>query len=329
MQSTETAGHAQKRQISESALRSLVQSETASPEELEKYFTVTFDGPFEGYLELREDVEVIPDVSGENSEKGAVMNMVVAIANNWARGNRNKKYKRQLKSNPGAVRILSEGDSWFQHPHPKVLDIIDHLSNHYPVYCIGAAGDTVRNMFYEGEFLRAIRDEHPRIFLLSGGGNDILGAQFRYFLNDTVEQAPEGTDPGRFLKESFRKELDSIGNIFRTVFNKLKDTNIDIIIHGYDYVIPWSIPDKGWLGRYMIEKGINAQTDRMEIIREMLNQFNAQLSAVAKEYPKVHYIDLRNTVRSDQWYDEIHPSSDGYQDIALKYHNLIQSILTH
>ncbi|HLF63266.1 MAG TPA: N-acetylmuramoyl-L-alanine amidase [Saprospiraceae bacterium] len=326
---SDTSRNMEKLKIHESELRALVQSEITPPEELDKYFTTNFEDPFSGYLELRENVEIIPDASGVAAEKGAVMNLVVAIANNWARGNRNKKYRNRLKAEPDAVRILSEGDSWFQHPHPKVLDIIDQLSNHYPIYCIGAAGDTVRNMFYEGEFLQAIRDEKPRIFLLSGGGNDILGSQFRNFLSDRLDQVQDGTTAARFLKDNFKRELDSIGNIYRTVFEKLKDKPIEIIVHGYDYVIPWTATDKGWLGRYMIEKGINDQTDRAAIIREMLDQFNAKLLSVTKEYPRVHYIDLRNTVRTDQWYDEIHPSSAGYQDIALKYHALIEKLLAH
>jgi len=77
----------------------------------------------------------------------------------------------------------------------------------------------------------------------------------------------------------------------------------------------------------MIEKGIQDQEDRVAIIREMLDQFNTVLSKIASEYPRVHYVDLRNTVRTDHWYDEIHPSSDGYQDLALKYHALIEKIL--
>jgi len=183
-------------------------------------------------------------------------------------------------------------------------------------------------MFYEGEFMKAIRDEHPRIFLMSGGGNDILGSQFNGFLQDTFEDAPAGENPGRFLKHNFSRELESLGNLYDRVFYKLKGQPIDVIVHGYDYVIPWDKPNKGWLGRYMIEKGISSQEDRIAIIRYMIDHFNEQLSKTASRFDNVHYIDLRNTVRDDQWYDEIHPTSEGFQDIAVKFHKLIDEILS-
>ena len=311
-------------EIKQSELQALLESDTTTPEELDKYFITEFDDAFSGQLRLRENVVIIPDV--ETLEERGMMDVVISLANSWARKKRNRKYRQRLSEEPEVIRILSEGDSWFQHPHPKVLDIIDQLSNHYAVYCIGAAGDTVRNMFYEGEFLRAMRDENPKFFLMSGGGNDILGDSFRNYIIETFDAGDPGVKPERFLKENFLRELDSIGNIYRTVFEKLKNSPIQIIVHGYDYVIPLDVKDKGWVGRYMIEKNISEQRDRRAIINYMMDKFNEKLSSVAAEYPNVHYIDLRKTVRDDQWFDEIHPTSDGFQDLALKYHALIQEL---
>jgi lysophospholipase L1-like esterase len=312
-------------EIKESDLRVLLDSDTTTPEELHKYFEPDLNEPFTGNLRLRDNIVVIPDE--ETTHEISLMGSVITLANNWARKKRNKKYRQKIKDEPDAVRIISEGDSWFQHPHPKVLDIVDQLSNHYPVYCIGAAGDTVRNMFYEGEFLQAMKDESPKIFLISGGGNDILGDSFRNYLNDAWDAGEPGKLPERFLKENFQRELESIGNIYRVLFEKLKDKPIDVIVHGYDYVIPLDVNDKGWVGRYMIEKRIENKADRRAVINYMMDRFNEKLSSIASEYPNVHYIDLRKTVRDDQWFDEIHPTSDGFQDLALKYHTLIQKIV--
>lgn len=316
----------EKIKVPESELSRLLNDPDADPDDIGRYFEVEFDAPFDGYLKLKPEVEVIPERQ-EEVTRGMVQNLVVSLANNWARNSRNKLYKRMIAQDPEAPRLISEGDSWFQHPHPKVLDIIDQLMNHYPIYSMGAAGDTLRNMFYEGEFVRAMRYEKPRIFLLSGGGNDILGSQFREFLVDTFTNATPGSDPHRFLKSSFTGELESIGKVYTRVFKKLKDAPIDLVVHGYDYVIPWNTPDKGWLGRYMLEKHIDNADDRAAIIRFMIDGFNDMLRETASSYTNVHYIDLRNTVRNDQWYDEIHPTSEGYQDVALKFHEVIEEIL--
>lgn len=311
-------------EIKESELKRILESDETTPDEIDKYFITDLDGAFSGHLRLRDNVVIIPDE--DSLEERGIMNIVISLANNWARKKRNNKYRQRLSDEPDVIRILSEGDSWFQHPHPKVLDIIDQLSNHYAVYCIGAAGDTVRNMFYEGEFLRAMKEESPKFFLLSGGGNDILGDSFRNFLSDAFDNGDPGMKPERFLKDNFLRELDSIGNIYRTVFEKLKNSPIQIIVHGYDYVIPLDVTDKGWVGRYMLERKINEKLDRRAVINYMMDRFNEKLSSVAAQYPNVHYIDLRKTVREDQWFDEIHPTSDGFQDLALKYHALIQEL---
>lgn len=313
-------------EIKESELKKLLQSENTTPEELDIYFVTEFDDAFNGHLKLRENVVIIPD--SESTEEISLMGVVITLANKWAHSQRIKKYRQRLINEPDVVRIMSEGDSWFQHPHPKVLDIIDQLDNHYAVYDIAAAGDTVRNMFFEAGFLKVMRDENPRFFLLSGGGNDILGSNFRGFLNDKDGYSVASTDPGRFLKNTFLRELDSIGKIYRTVFGRLKDSQIQMIVHGYDYVVPWESKDKGWVGRYLLEKGVQNPDDRKAVIRFIMDHFNEMMATISSEYPNVHYLDLRNTVREDQWFDEIHPTSDGFQDIALKYHELIQNLVS-
>jgi hypothetical protein len=82
---------------------------------------------------------------------------------------------------------------------------------------------------------------------------------------------------------------------------------------------------KGWLGRYMIEKGISRPGDRQSIIRLIMDEFNRRMKEVALEFDNVTYIDLRGPVRynpsdhEDQWYDEIHPNDEGFQQIAMKF----------
>jgi len=195
---------------------------------------------------------------------------------------------------------------------------------------VAAAGDTLRNYLSKekknGEyFLDAIEEHKPLFFLISGGGNDILGSQFRTYLVDSPDQnAPEGENPQRFLKPSIFEEINSLMDIYANLFAHLQTYNpqVHVIVHGYDYPVKLNDAKKGWLGRYMIEKGISRPKDRLAVIRLIMDTFNSGLQTVTKSLQNVSYIDVRNTVRFngvDQWYDEIHPNNDGFQQVAMKF----------
>ena len=124
-------------------------------------------------------------------------------------------------------------------------------------------------------------------------------------------------------------------DIYKSAFVNLKThkPDIHVIIHGYDYPVKLNEPKKGWLGRYMIEKGIRREGDRQAIIHLIMNTFNQSLFDLSKNFDNVTYINLRNTIRFDnkegvdQWYDEIHPNNAGFQQIAMKFMQAIDGIV--
>lgn len=265
---------------------------------------------------------------------------LIELANWWAPRSRNRLYAEVVRRFPERVRIVAEGDSWFQ--HPLVLDVIDHLSRLYAVYCSAAAGDTLRNYLSQdkanGEsYLNALDEQQPRFFLISGGGNDILGAQFRSYLADEFDtDLAEGTEPARFLKQALWHELEALMEIYKTWFGNLlaHKPQVHVLVHGYDYPVKLNDTNKGWLGRYMIEKGIARAGDRRAVIHLIMDRFNEQLQAVAAAFPNnVSYVDVRGTVRyneaegEDQWYDEIHPNDNGFQQVAMKFIQQIDKLI--
>lgn len=162
-----------------------------------------------------------------------------------------------------------------------------------------------------------------------------MGAQFKeYLINFSDDKRPEGEMPGRFLKSSIFQEIDSLMEIYRTLFGHLKihKPGVNIIVHGYDYPVRLDDADKGWLGRYMIAKGISRRGDRQAVIRHIMDYFNEKLALATQGFNNVSYIDLRGLVQFDtntgvnQWYDEIHPNNDGFQQIAMKYIQKIDSL---
>ncbi len=265
-------------------------------------------------------------------EKGLLGDIGLNVANKIARFRRNRRFDKAIKQNPDHFRIVSEGDSWFQ--HPLVTDTIDHLAAYYPVYCVAAAGDTLRNitMASEGtppveEYVATITKQNPAVFVLSGGGNDILGEQFRRYIKEGI---PDGSAPADYLEELFTTDLNSLQAMYRAVFGKMQTAhpNLKILVHGYDYIIPLSVTNKGWLGRYMIEKHIDSPDVRKAILRYILTEFNIRMKAVAAEFPAtVSYIQTPGTVADDEWYDEIHPNGVGFGKVAEKFKMRIDELM--
>ena len=274
-------------------------------------------------LELRKELDTL--------EKGGFfMDKLMAAANYWANYRRNRHYAKMAKKNPTLPKIVCEGDSWFQ--HPLLDDIIDNVGRFYPTYCLAAAGDTIRNYFAKNEIAGAVQKIQPTVLLLSGGGNDILGEDLPKFLRDKFDEAPEGQLPERYFIESFKAELEDIINMYRTVFDFLKAEypKLKIVTHSYDYPRPVEFKSKkrNWIGQYLDDKGIERAGDRTALVRYMLDQFNYRMKTLSDEYPgQVFHLDLRKTVRDNQWDDEIHPDNVGFQNVSTQFLRLITSLV--
>ena len=100
--------------------------------------------------------------------------------NRRSRLNRNRKYiskiRKGFRANPDNKIILAEGDSWFEFPI-FVEDIIDWLSKRedYAIYSMAFGGDWLANIMYQGEYIEGLPVHTPDAFLISGGGNDMVG----------------------------------------------------------------------------------------------------------------------------------------------------------
>ena len=87
-------------------------------------------------------------------------------------------YFRNKKLNPDNKTVLVEGDSWFEYPL-FLTDITDNLmrEDNLAVYSLAAGGDWVANMVSAAEYQNEYLQIKPDVFIISGGGNDIVGDQ--------------------------------------------------------------------------------------------------------------------------------------------------------
>ena len=84
---------------------------------------------------------------------------------------------RDLKDKKKKV-ILAEGDSWFNYPI-ILTDIIDRIrmERNFALYSLAAGGDWFLNMLTGREYVEELSLLHPDVFLISGGGNDLVGSK--------------------------------------------------------------------------------------------------------------------------------------------------------
>jgi hypothetical protein len=241
--------------------------------------------------------------------------------NNLARQRRQRKYREKLTNGFNGLRIVSEGDSWFQFPI-LLQDVIDQLFNEYAIFSLDAAGDTLVNIVEADEITHAIAEEKPSVFLISGGGNDMVADQRLRTLLHSYDSSLNAED---YLNESFDEYLSEIKGLYRDLFSRLsaKFPTLRILYHGYDYVIPKNFIS---LGRPMASIGITdpqLQKDIMKVIIDRTNDFQINL---VSEFVNVYHVDCRNSVGPEQWFDELHPRNAGFASVAGRFRDVIQHL---
>ena len=269
---------------------------------------------------------VIPE-----EEKGLFDDVKLWLGNQIETIQRRKRYNN-LKKDPTRLRIVAEGDSWFQYPI-LLLDTLDQLYKRYAIRSFAEAGDTLANYLKKKEYLRAIGEESADIFLVSGGGNDVLGEEFQHFLRDKPDK--EDTTPKRYLNQTFFNQLDTLENLYSEMFSELLTSYPDLhmLVHCYDYIIPVDKrkdQDKfSWSGKYMVEKKIEPQAERENLIRYIVDQFATRVQSVTQQdefQGKVSFIDTRGLIDRNHWFDEIHPINEGFELVAGKFIEEIERI---
>jgi len=237
--------------------------------------------------------------------------------NGIARWRRNLKYRKRISDGWTGLKLVSEGDSWFQFPF-LLADVIDHLSADHAVFSLGAAGDTLDDLITQDEVVAAVAAEAPHAVLLSGGGNDLVG-------NGNLAAIVKPFDPSLDAAGHITTALDAIlsqvighvRSIARAVGAVAPST--PILIHTYDH----AIPNNGrWLGRPLQSRGIKDSTLQREIIRILIDRWADALEALSREFGlagQLHVVDCRGTVPDNAWYDELHPQSAPYGVVADRF----------
>jgi hypothetical protein len=203
------------------------------------------------------------DFSFDNSYTG-----YLGWLNDRSQSSRKKKFIRKLKANPKAVRVVAEGDSWFEHPVSKeVIDWINILGDKdIAIFSIARGGDFLTNILEEREYITEVSVINPEFFLLSAGGIELVSGwrvslmadpRQHYVTDEYLKKHPllgdVLADPGlpdetrkklirgsRFLTREFFALIALLELKYKYMIKQLrkKFPELKMICHGYDYPIP-------------------------------------------------------------------------------------------
>ncbi len=308
------------KKISREEFQNLIKDIEVSDSELAQYFTL--DGmESDGFAP---SVIVNESLISDNNEGARLLNS----ANSIARWRRNRRYRKRIK-NWNGIKIVAEGDSWFQYPF-VLKDVIDQLSDldqfSYAIFGLSEAGDLLSNIVAEDELTNAIQRENPDVFLLSGGGNDMVGNERMATLVHPFKAGRKAED---YPNEKFDEFLEELGKLYKGLFARLiqQFPHLKIVCHGYDDAIPSNGP---WLGKPLIKQQIKSAKLQRDIVAEMIRRFNEELENLVLEFPgAVFHVDCRGVVGSKtNWYDELHPRNKGYFEVAKKFDTVIKQALS-
>lgn len=241
-----------------------------SPEEikaLEKEFDKLQRFDFKPLLRRIFDLNEGPVQNKSNADVGWFGRL-----NRYGRNKKNRKFFRALRHQRQKKLIVAEGDSWFEYPL-FIKDIVDWIlkldSEKYSVYSIASAGDWMGNILYSGTYISELSIYRPDVFLISGGGNDLVGDnRIAILVHKRTDVSTDLDDGDDILTGALKNEGESDANakrivigskflnkdfwallnvfrfqyyiMFRSIRSTSKFDHMKIITQGYDYPIPSS-----------------------------------------------------------------------------------------
>jgi hypothetical protein len=231
--------------------------------------------------DLAEIIRKIYDLNNTQVNEIAALEKAMGFVDGLKNANRNNRFNAKIKDNfRKAVKdkkvILAEGDSWFNYP-VILSDVIDWIGmeDNMAIYSLANGGDWLLNMLNGRKYVEELSVIHPDVFLISGGGNDLVGRSrvsaivnpkpsmteynaspwAQELVNGSTLKAEVGYNDGRFkngvqyLSKDFYALLMFFSLQYYSLINGIltagtddgkngKFPDIVVITQGYDYALP-------------------------------------------------------------------------------------------
>jgi hypothetical protein len=252
-------------------------------------------------------------------------------------------HRQDVAAAPGKLNLIADGDSWFDYPladeipvpSDTIVQLRDLLGEKARILSLAHYGLAMTDMM--GVSKRQLLEQQLRngdngrfaAILFSGGGNDLVGDQYRLWLRDA---AAAGSDPSRAIDQLAMSDvLGIVDSAYRDLF-ALRDAvvpGIPIFVHAYDFARPTGkgVCDVGpWLAPSLESRGWMKGTSDPEvakgagIVKLMLLEVDKLMRDYAADRGKnVVYVETQGTLGPDEWANELHPTPGGFKKIAAKF----------
>lgn len=250
---------------------------------------------------------------------------------------------------PGALarlNLLADGDSWFD--YPLTGDMLDASDIIVQLASIISPAPYILNLAHYGDattqllgvarrdgLIAALSDPRNGAFdaiLFSGGGNDLIGDQFRLWLLDSIAA---GNDPANALNGAALADIMGVVDTAYADLVAARDAaapGIPIFIHAYDFALPtnngvcgvgpWLFPSlysRGW----MRTTADNDLARGAAIVKAILLLFKAKLKDLAAHNTNVVFVETQGALTPNEWANELHPTPPGFLKMA---HAFVQAL---
>jgi hypothetical protein len=241
-------------------------------------------------------------------------------------------FSASIKQFPQRLVLLTEGDSWFSYPlNANIADHIEMMSD-FSILRLEHNGDEARDILGAGsEQLKKLKyylKSYPvDAVLLSAGGNDLVSGELSKFLN---RKSAGAVWQSAIKLATLTTVLDDIVAAYTRLLDA-RDTlrpRCVVVAHSYCYFQPTGRKATGpfglgkagpWMRPVLVAKGIDPDTEGLELARYLVDELHARLMALAAARPRFHVVDMRAAIPVDNvhWSDEIHPSGTGFRRLAM------------
>jgi len=260
---------------------------------------------------------------------------------------------------PGGWHMLAEGDSWFSFGSVGGNSLLNalHFERKTLVTSCSKPGDTLRHMVdwkrdpWFSRLLDGGRNANLAwtfdAVLLSAGGNDLIDAVSDKFVDQQLLKliAPGATPASAadcvhddawekfetYLRANFTELSAFVGN-------SRKNADTPIFIHAYDYPTPNDAPSLRHVSGPWLFPAMVAHNIPHALWTALADHLIDRLAGVLQtlDLANVHLIDTRGTCqravlgatgRSNDWINEIHPTSGGYAKLADRVQGAVEAVL--
>jgi hypothetical protein len=261
---------------------------------------------------------------------------------NQGRVNEIQQQRRNFAEGPTPLIMVADGDSWFDYPLPLLghTDVADSLKKqgtltpsmmklaHY-----GDATTTLMGVTKRQRLVDYISDPaHGPIdvIMFSGGGNDLVGDQFRFWLENAGDV---NHDPTKGVNDGL---LDDILGVINSAYLELirirnqHASDATILVHAYDFAIPTGVgacPFAGpWLRPSLVEQGWPDVEQGRQIVKTILEAFKGRLIELCANNEDIVLVDAQGTLSATDWANELHPTPDGFKKIAMRFLSTLRNL---